>query len=213
MKIVVISDTHGLHRRVSLPKGDVLVHCGDFCNSGTLREVVAFDNWLGEQDFQHKIVVAGNHDRVFEIDNKQAKEALTNCTYLQDSSVVIDGVKFYGSPWQPAFFNWAFNLPRGEKLKEKWDVIEQDTDVLITHGPAHGHLDYVPRDASVGCEELSKAIKRIKPKLHLCGHIHCGYGVHKEEDTVYVNASVCTERYLPDQKPVVVELIDGRVKL
>ena len=204
MKIVIISDTHNLHNLINLPSGDVLIHCGDLCNSGSIRDVVGFNIWIGKQDFKHKLVIPGNHDRVFETDYALAKDVLDNATLLLDSSVTIEGIKFYGSPWQPAFCNWAFNVPRGLELKEKWDNIPLDTDVLITHGPPHGMLDTVPGDGSVGCEELLLAVERVQPKLHCFGHIHGGYGIDKRADTVFVNASSCTERYIAANKPIII---------
>jgi len=90
--------------------------------------------------------------------------------------VIIEGVKFYGSPWQPRFFDWAFNLDRGEEIKKKWDLIPMDTDVLITHGPPYGILDLTHEGEKVGCEELMKAVLRVQPKIHIFGHIHEAYG-------------------------------------
>ena len=115
-------------------------------------------------------------------------------------------VKIWGSPWQPEFHNWAFNVPRGEKLKEKWDMIPTDTDILITHGPAHGKLDFVPYDGlNVGCEDLLIKIQEIKPKIHVSGHIHSGRGVVFSEGTLYVNASVLNDRYEFRNKPITID--------
>lgn len=206
MKIVTISDTHGMHRALNMPSGDVLIHAGDFSSNGTLENVREFNEWLGRLDYEHKIVIAGNHELCFESAPEEAEKLITNAVYLKDSSIVIDGMKFYGSPWQPAFYNWAFNLQRGAELKQKWDMIEDDTDVLITHGPLFGYLDSVVGDEHVGCEELTKAVQRIKPKLHVCGHIHGGYGMDKLGSTKLVNASTCNERYDPINEPIVVEI-------
>ena len=125
--------------------------------------------------------------------------------YLQDSEVTIDGIKFYGSPWQPEFYNWAFNLPRGEKLAQKWAEIPDNTDVLITHGPAYGILDYAPMGGHVGCEELYKRISDIKPKIHVCGHIHNSYGQKTIDGIEFLNASVLNDRYEYAHKPIVVD--------
>jgi len=204
MKIVIISDTHGMHRSLDMPDGDVLIHAGDFTTRGTLDNVIEFNEWLGTLDYKHKIVISGNHELSLENYPEKAKELITNAIYLKDSSVVIDGVKFYGAPWQPYFFNWAFNLQRGAEIKEKWDLIDNDTDVLITHGPPHGCLDDIVGGKHVGCEELMKAVHRIQPKLHVFGHIHSGYGRDRLGPTAMVNASTCTERYEPTNPPVVV---------
>lgn len=208
MKIVALSDTHGRHEQINVPGGDVLVHAGDFCGYGTLEEVEAFNDYLGTLPHAHKIVVAGNHDWPFEREPEQAQKLLTNAIYLQDSGIVIDGVRFYGSPWQPEFFDWAFNLPRGSALAEKWAQIPGDTDVLITHGPPLGVLDRTMAGLSVGCEDLAKALsQRIKPKLHIFGHIHEGYGLMDKQGTAYVNACCCDERYqIGSRAAVVLEL-------
>lgn len=203
MKIVCISDTHGMYDDLEMPEGDVLVHAGDIMGHGRRNyEIKSFNRWLGTLDYEHKIVIAGNHDWLFQTNREYTEELMTNATYLQDSSVVIDGVKFYGSPWQPEFYNWAFNLERGEELKEKWDMIDEDTDVLITHGPAWGHLDVIGAE-QVGCEELAYAIERVKPSYHIFGHIHYSYGTEYSNGVNYINAATCTEAYKPDNPPIV----------
>lgn len=203
MKIVFISDTHGLHNRLDMPEADVLVHSGDFCNHGHEGDVKEFNRWLAKQDYKHKIVIAGNHDRFLENNRFPWHESIT---YLCDTSITIDGIKFYGSPWQPEFFNWAFNVPRGKALAKKWAKIPSDTDVLVTHGPPCNVLDFVPGDRNVGCEDLLDRVLIVKPKIHAFGHIHYSYGETKVLDTEFVNASICTEAYLPDNQPIVKEV-------
>ena len=116
-------------------------------------------------------------------------------------------VKVWGSPWQPEFYNWAFNLPRkGEELKNKWDLIPSDIDILITHGPSFGKVDKViGQYDNLGCELLTERIQTIKPKIHVCGHIHSGYGYVFDGQTHYINASVLDENYYFTQKPLSVE--------
>ena len=129
--------------------------------------------------------------------------------YLQDQSVMIEDVKFYGSPYQPEFYNWAFNLPRGEKLKQKWGLIPKDTDVLITHGPPYGIGDFVPYRGGefVGCKDLEETIITLPNlKAHIFGHIHCGYGHINKNFIQYVNASICDESYNPIQKPILITI-------
>ena len=208
MKIVAISDTHGMHRQLAIPEGDILIHSGDFLGNGRLTQLEEFCSWLEELPHKHKIVVAGNHDTCLEsiITRNRAITTINKVAiYLEDSSIIIDNVKFYGSPWQPEFCNWAFNLPRGEALKEKWDMIEEDTNVLITHGPPHTILDYCD-GGHVGCEELYKATRRLS-KLgdlthHVFGHIHESYGTESVRGTTYHNVSNCTGRYEPINKVV-----------
>ncbi|MDH3198719.1 MAG: metallophosphatase domain-containing protein [Candidatus Krumholzibacteria bacterium] len=189
MELVLLSDTHGRHGEVEIPNGDVLIHAGDFgAWFGTMEELEEFNDFLGQLPHAHKIVVAGNHDFCFERANADARKALTNAHYLQDESLEIDGVKFYGSPWQPEFLNLAFNLRRGEPLRRKWEMVPPDTDVLITHGPPHGIGDETLDGLHVGCEELLLRVKQVKPRVHVFGHIHEGRGKYEIEGTVFVNA-------------------------
>lgn len=172
MRIVCISDTHGKHRSMKIPDGDVLIHAGDLTPRGHEKDIKDVNEWLGTLPHKHKIMIAGNHDFQFEINPVNARSWITNAHYLCDESLTLDGVKFYGSPWQPRFFDWAFNKDRGAPLKAIWDKIPLDTDVLITHGPPHGILDLTFDKIKAGCEELLLAVQRIKPKVHVFGHIH-----------------------------------------
>jgi Icc-related predicted phosphoesterase len=126
-----------------------------------------------------------------------------NLIYLNDSQIVIEGIKIWGSPIQPWFYDWAFNRQRGADIKKHWDLIHADTDILITHGPAHGILDLTMDYRNVGCEELIKKIEEIKPKYHICGHIHEAHGVLKNEATTFINASQLNVHYRPVFKPIV----------
>lgn len=207
--IVLISDTHGSHDRVDVPEGDILIHAGDFSAEGELETVDSFNEWLGSLPHDHKIFIPGNHDFCFEAERHQEEsiQRLSAATVLIDESVTIEGVKIWGSPWQPEFFDWAFNLPRGEALRTKWDQIPEDVDVLVTHGPPYGFGDFVRQNGiRVGCQELLKAVKRTKPKLHVYGHIHEGYGTYHQNGTTFVNASICDARYEPSNKPICHEL-------
>jgi predicted phosphodiesterase len=205
-RIVCISDTHMLHDQVSVPPGDVLIHAGDFSNQGALSDVEKFNAWLGALPHRHKIVIAGNHDFCFEWNAQEAQDLLSSCVYLQDSGIEVEGFKIWGSPWQPRFFDWAFNLDRGEPLREKWSLIPPDTDILITHGPARGHGDRTVTGEDVGCEDLLDRLRQLEPLLHVFGHIHEGYGVTNEGPTICVNACNCTLRYQATQAPIVVDL-------
>ena len=193
VRIICLSDTHGLHNSVPVPKGDILLFAGDLCGPGNLWEVKRFGTWLRNLPHPHKIVIAGNHDWAFEQDRNKAAEALgEGIIYLQDSSVEVEGLKIYGSPWQPEFCNWAFNLKRGPQLEEIWSRIPQDTDILITHGPPYGILDKTYDGRSVGCQDLSARLAQLpKLKAHIFGHIHEAYGREVKDGCVYLNASIC----------------------
>jgi Icc-related predicted phosphoesterase len=209
MRICAISDTHGSHRKLPpLPKGDVLIHAGDFMLSGRdPREISDFSDWFCEQPFEHIIVVAGNHDWAFEKTPHAAEHLLLGANYLRDSGITLDGISFYGSPVQPWFFDWAFNVPRGAAIKKHWDKIPEGLDILITHGPAHGILDQThPKGEHLGCEELSLAIARTLPRIHIFGHIHGGYGEHYGDDTRSFNVAVMNEAYRVVNPPTVFEI-------
>lgn len=223
LKVVCISDTHRQHSELDLPAGDILVHCGDATGRGTIAEISEFNHWLGSVKHKYKyiIVVAGNHDFLFQLEPSLAKAMMTNAIYLQDSMVEIEGRKIYGSPWTNEFRNWAFMRPKGEAMKEVWDLIPTGLDMLITHGPPYGIQDTLRQAGMVedpktgvqsfkesvlhlGCEELYQAVEDKKPKVHVFGHIHDGYGMFQGRDTLYINASTCTESYRPVNPPIVI---------
>jgi Icc-related predicted phosphoesterase len=212
VKIVAISDTHALHRHLSIPDGDILVHAGDITRKGDLSELADFNQWLGSLPYQYKIVIAGNHDFCFEEQPEIARSTLSNCIYLQDEAITISGIKFYGSPWQPWYHDWAFNLKRKEELREKWERIPDDIKILVTHAPPYQIGDRLreglPSNGGecVGCEELAIAVKKIKPMIHIFGHIHEGYGIIDTENTKFVNASSCNFAYQPLNPPLAIDL-------
>lgn len=216
-RLTFISDTHNKHEKLNgfLPGGDILIHAGDLTSRGYINEIENFAKWYDKIDnYDTKVFICGNHDFGFEDDNETVKGLLTGyktIDYLQDDWMMVGEdyekmVRIWGTPWQPEFHNWAFNLPRGEKIKEKWDMIPVDVDILVTHGPAFGKLDYVPYDGkNVGCEDLLNRIQEIKPKIHVCGHIHSGRGIVFSEGTLYINAAVLNERYEFQNKPIVID--------
>lgn len=207
MRLVFISDTHNRLNDVTVPDGDVLIHSGDFCMRGNLAEVQKFSAQLEKLPHPHKIVVAGNHDWSFVTDNAAARAALAHAIYLQDELIEIGGLKFYGSPWQPQFHNWAFNLPRGsEQLRAKWAMIPENIDILVTHGPPKGILDKILTKVHVGDELLLKRVLDIRPKIHCFGHIHESYGQHIQDGITFINASSLNMFYQPANCPIVLDL-------
>ena len=202
MKIIIISDTHGHHRKLNLPAGDVLVHCGDVCGQTTEESVRDFALWFDQLPYKHKLCIAGNHDK--HMNASWFKKSV----YLQDDGVEINGCYFYGSPWTPTFFDWYWMKDRGSDIAERWSLIPEHTDVLITHGPPSnvGTLSTTVRGADVGCSDLQKAIERVKPTLNCFGHIHEGYGISRAAGVDYINASTCTLDYQPINPPVQYEI-------
>lgn len=203
MKICSVSDVHASDRlswfQEKTPDADVLTVSGDLTRTGTIEELKLFRKWLVEQPQKNKVVIAGNHDFCLEDPRKrlEAENILggNGIIYLRDEVTVIDGVKFYGSPWQPWFHDWAFNLKRGPEIRAKWDLIPHNTDVLVVHGPPFMFGDTTVRGDSVGCVDLLDAIKQVKPQLVCYGHIHedAGERSYIFEDgrkTMLVNCSV-----------------------
>lgn len=208
MRLVCISDTHGLHDSLTLPSGDVLLHAGDCTNRGTLAEVQAFLAWFAQVgDFRHRVLIAGNHDFAFEHSPREVRRMVPKkVTYLEDSGIKLGGLKFWGSPYTPWFHNWAFNC-RGEAIEPHWDKIPNDVDVLVTHGPPYGVMDKTLNDGQeVGCPFLKRALKRCQPRVHVFGHIHEGYGQQEFGETLFVNASTCDPQYRLVNAPIIVDL-------
>lgn len=211
MRIVAISDTHNLHGSASVPDGDVFVHCGDWTDLGLEDEVDAFDDWLGQLPHKHKLVVAGNHEVAF---SQLLERRLRNATYLEDESVEIDGVTFYGSPWVPFCADiFAFQLPRGgHELTERRKAIPR-CDVLITHSPPFGVLDKSrgrmngrPTEVhSFGCELLRSVVGEGEPgirdhlQLHLFGHVHQSRGLTKLNGQATTFANVASVQASADK--------------
>jgi hypothetical protein len=193
-------------------------------NSGySKHEALDFFAWFESiNTYDTKVFIAGNHDRVMEFDTQTMLGELTaykTIDYLQDDELGVyhddlngegseDNIRIYGSPWQPEFHNWAFNLPRyGDALKARWEAIPTNTDILVTHGPAFGFLD-IPgfgTPINVGCEILRYRIDELRPKIHVFGHIHGSAGYYFSGHTHFINASVLNERYVYENKPLTFE--------
>lgn len=218
MKIVAISDTHEKHEQIVLPVGDVLIHCGDSTNRGSIDKFKEFATWMSNQSFKHKVLIFGNHEIGFS-KNPKRDDALNICKelgliLLQDSGAEIDGIKFFGQPWQPWYHNWEFNVPRGEEIAEKWKLIPNDVNVLITHGPPKNILDLVDNTwgdyhkGHEGCEDLLNRIENLSDlKLHAFGHLHFQGGNQTTiENKIFANAAICDDYHNPIHAPLEIEI-------
>ena len=212
MRIVAISDTHCDWDKLTLPKADILIHAGDIDAGAWPDQLCDFCRWLGKQSqIKHKIVIAGNHDQYMEEHNKEARNTfdLHGIKYLENEGITINKVKIWGSPITPRFGDWWFMADRGPQIRNYWKMIPKDTDILVTHGPPFGIMDVVHHfngPERVGCSDLLISTLTIKPKLHIFGHIHSGFGQEKIKDTLYVNASMMDEEYQIVNKPVILEI-------
>lgn len=208
IKLVLISDTHGRHGQLTLPPGDILIHSGDCTYNAGRQSLREFLTWFQAQPHTHKIFCAGNHDWAFEkwpdLARQMAKEVAPNCIYLEDDVCEVMGFKVFGSPYSPRFFDWAFNCDRGADIRRHWDMIPENTDILVTHGPAYGRLDKVnrimdyERDYHQGCHDLKEVIDtKLKTlKIHTFGHLHLqGCQTEVYNGVTYVNAACVDESY------------------
>lgn len=214
-RITAISDTHGKHKQITsaLPGGDILLHSGDISSMGHNQEITDFCKWFdGINNYDLKVFIAGNHDYGFQNRADEVMEIVNSyktIDYLQDDWIGfqkddLKEIRIWGSPWQPEFYSWAFNLPRnGKELEEKWKKVADNTDILLTHGPAWGYVDVVVGEyENLGCEKLIQRITELELDIHICGHIHTGYGYQTDGKTHFINASVLDERYLFTQPPM-----------
>ena len=234
-RFVCVSDTHTrepgftVEEKMNIPEEfDYLLHGGDFSFSGKYVNIRKFNEWLGSLGGE-KIVIAGNHDITFHkeyyeknwkrfhqthrenIEETPASELLTNCVYLQDDSHPIkfqeNQLNVYGSPWQPEFCDWAFNLDRGKECKEIWEKIPEETHILITHGPARNHGGQTNFGVPAGCEDLLRKIEKVKPLVHVFGHIHEAYGVYENKNTIFINACNVNLKYNLVNPAIVFDII------
>ena len=233
MRIVAISDTHTHHMGVDVPNGDVLVHAGDFTYKGRREEIVEFLDWFLAFPHPHKVLIAGNHDITLDENKRTDSNTILSIDdmehwihedfyerirsnegvhYLENSGVCIGGINFWGSPITPTFgYGWAFNSDPDE-IKKYWDLIPKDTQVLITHGPSFGNLDWaLPNYQKVGCSKLHEKISDISPIVHIFGHIHEAYGAVKKDKTTYFNAAQLDRGYYHTNSPWIIDIEENSV--
>lgn len=217
----MLSDTHNQHQVytgfINNSGADMILHAGDVSGRGSIYEVQDFLEWFAGLEIPNKIFIAGNHDFLFEDSPTQAAELIEkyhlDILYLHHSEITIEGLKIFGSPYSPRFFDWAFNVDRGQPIRDLWLQIPTDADIVITHGPVAGIHDYVrngkrhnPTD-NVGCEDLLDIITtQVNPIIHLCGHIHNQNGYLEKDGIHFFNASVLDDYYDPVNDPYVIEL-------
>lgn len=197
MKILHLSDTHGCHRRlIDLPEADIVVHSGDFCMVGSETEAIDFLNWFCDLPYAHKIFICGNHDDCLYGANIDGLDS--NVHYLCNTGVEINGVKFYGVPM---FMGDCVT----ERQSRNISKIQEGTDVLITHSPAYGILDY---DDSInyGDKQLLTKVMELQPKLHLFGHIHRQHSIISKDGITFSNGAIMSDDYTNLQSPFILEI-------
>jgi Icc-related predicted phosphoesterase len=211
--ITIISDTHSKHNKIKIPQCDILIHCGDISSMGREHEVRDFLKWFSKQPAEYKIFIAGNHDFMFENNGLFARSLVpSDIIYLEDTFIEVLGLKIYGTPVNPMFFNWAFNRTE-ENLKKHWEAIPENIDILITHCPPFGIMDAVNNrynnyiNTNTGSPSLNFEIfNRIKPKINCFGHIHQQNGVQIINNIKFINASVLDDNYDLVYDPITIEI-------
>ncbi len=220
VRLVFISDTHEQHEAVRVPECDVLVHCGDITGIGDLDALRRFSEWCAklrdDRRFKEIVAIAGNHDCSLDLacrigprdvrDEALAMFSNYGIDYLEDEARTIAGLSFYGSPWTPRFFDWAFSIDDEAQDEEIFSRIPDRLDVLVTHGPPREILDAAYDGRHTGSKALRHAIERVRPRVHAFGHIHEQYGRLEQGGTTFVNASTCTLHYTPTNPPLVLDL-------
>lgn len=204
VRVVCISDTHN-HIVEDVPEGDILVHAGDMTNGGSVEEIQAQIDWLSSLPHREVIVISGNHDtyldprtrpslsaaqredsldwgRVHYLQHKLLTLNISPRTPTSDSSTPLlrDGnqrrLKIYGAPQIPACGPMSVHAFQYQRGSDAWsETVPEDVDILITHTPPKYHMD-LSMPKGLGCEHLLKEIQRVKPVLHVFGHVHWGAG-------------------------------------
>ena len=206
LTIVCISDTRELHRELDVPDGDILIHAGDFTMfSKSAAAIDDFNEWLGELPHRWKVLVPGNHEFFLESDPSR-RRLISNATVLINEGVEVAGLKTWGSPTAP-LLGAVFGLSSPADRASLYAKIPGDVDVLVTHGPPYGILDRSPGALHhAGCPQLLEAVTRLKPKLHVYGHVHGAHGIVSTEDTLFVNAALLGPDGDLDASPVVLRM-------
>lgn len=207
MRVVCLSDTHGDFEKVTVPDGDLLIHCGDATNVGSTRETKDFLLWFVSHPHKYKVFIAGNHDMFWDSDDDRSFKFGENMTYLQNKSLEIEGLKLYGTPVIPLLARWAFEEPPSERQKI-FAQIPYDLDILISHVPPMGILDWNQiYEIEYGCPFMRSEVEKKKPKFHVFGHIHEQGGRRlTTEHTEFINCSVMDEAYQVVRQPMVFEI-------
>ena len=213
VRICFISDVHNKYKKIVLPDADIIVCSGDMTSVGKEHEVTNFYKWFSNlSQYKHKVFIAGNHDKMFENHGMLARSLKpSNIIYLEDNGIELLGLKFYGTPVNGIFHNWAFNRTEA-KMAQHRQAIPDDIDILITHNPPYMILDKGYDFGSIGSPSLyMEVMERIKPMVHVFGHAHDSHGIKVLDKTVFINASILDGEYNVVYNPVLVEIEDNEI--
>lgn len=202
MKIQFISDTHSIFSDIEIVPCDLLIHAGDITSLGTIEELILYNNWLGsiKHNYKYIISVAGNHDFYAEKNKEEVKKILSNCFYLQEEYLDVEGFKIFGSPYVVKYNDNSFQKYEYELFNLFKDV---RADIIISHAPCYDILDFTHEGNNAGSHSLRECIQDIiKPKLFACGHIHEARGILKDGSTIHVNGAMRNKK----KTPLIVEI-------
>jgi Icc-related predicted phosphoesterase len=207
MKLTCISDIHCRYREIEVPDADMLVIAGDVCNWGLFPEFDDFCRWVFSLRgrFKHIVYVPGNHDKWVEKNLDKARKMLAPCHLITNGPLEIERFKLWGYAYIPPMPFWAFSQ-ESNKAKVMLDAIPEGLDLLISHGPPFATLDSTLNGYNVGCPLLREAVDRAKPRHHVFGHIHEGYGEIMASCTTFHNVAICDRFYNPINKPTQFDL-------
>lgn len=221
MKIICVSDTHTLYDRIKIDPCDILISAGDYSFRGEPYIVREFHEWMNRQPAKHKISVQGNHEKLvesaFAYSKDIAEKACPGVHFIDEGLVEVEGLRLWCSAITPFFCNWAWNRYPGDDIQKHWDRIPTDgtIDIIVTHGPVYGILDSLMQfngkiceyeEVHLGCPQLLKKVLEVKPKAHIGGHIHPGYGTIVQDGIRFVNAALCDDSYRLVNKPIIFEI-------
>lgn len=203
-----MSDTHMAHRQMNIDRlgGDMVIHAGDFTSTGKGHMIEDFAHWYKSLPYRHHVLIAGNHDHDLQNNEDYWRKYFLekDIIYLRDNYVNVDGINIYGMPWTPEFFDWAFMYEKGSKFAyDKINLIHDNIDILITHGPPLGIMDMsLYGNENIGCNMLLQKVLQVKPKYHIFGHAHYQHGVCNYEGTTFVKPTIMDEKYKPVNNPI-----------
>lgn len=205
LKIVALSDTHDRHWNVKVPRCDIFIFAGD-ANIVSYKNLEDFNNWIGTIDANHKILIGGNHCSYLEkIGKDDCQLFFNNAIYLENESVEIQGIKIWGSPYSVEYNGWSF-MGSEIYLRDIWNLIPKNTDIIITHCPCYGILDVETHGGTNrGSITLKEKIKDIQPKIHICGHLHSAHGKYTDYKTDYYNVAILNDNYQLEFEPTIIK--------
>lgn len=263
VRVLCFSDTHGMHQKIPkdwIQPADIAIFAGDFTGVGSLKDTLSFKEFFKSLPCKHKIMIAGNHEVTYDLENRSdiighylrnergdysnlVREYQKNNTnynpnisgknyddnvlnlikqqiieddeiiYLEESSINVEGLNIYGTPYSPFFYHWGFpTYPYHERQNggleaSRWNKIPDNTDIVIVHGPPFNILDSTVDNEHVGCPFLAEKMNKIEPSLCLFGHIHEAYGHKKIKNTYYANVSTLNFNYQIKNKPILFDLV------